>query len=169
MSAVLLPSDSDKTNIMEGRHMFDASRCMLASSNDEFLEFLAKKLESIKGNDDAQARTVMVQKDRWLSAIFARFHREASGFCTHDTPPLYVTRAAQFTRVECEMCGAFFCCSRNFKGRHLMCVPCEDKTTSKKRKLDAQAELPSGSKRIAVVVSSANNIGSSSSSEEDSE
>jgi len=169
MSAVSFPSDSDKTNIVEGRHMFDASRSMLATSNDKFLEFLANKLEFIKGNDDEQERTVMVQKDRWLSAIFARFHREASGFCTHDTPPLYVTKATQFTRAECEVCGDFFCCSRNFKGRHLMCVPCEDKTTSNKRKLDAQAEQPTGSKRAAVVATTENNNGAGSSSEEDSD
>jgi hypothetical protein len=170
MSAVIPARDSDKTHIyvMEGRHMFDASRSILASSNDAFLEFLAKKLESIKANDDAQARTVMVQEDRWLSATFARYHREATGFCTNDKMPLYVTRASQYKRVECDVCQDFFSCSRNFKGRHLLCVPCEEKTANSKRKLeDADAQVPASKRVASVGIQATSDHGSESSTEEE--
>ena len=145
-----IASETNKTHIMEGCQVFDASHSILASSNDAFLQFLTKKVESITNNDDAQARTLMVQKDPWLSAIFDCFHREAVGFSVRDKLPLYVTMAEEFKRVECEVCQDFFTCSRSYEGRHLTCVPCEENTVTNKLKSYDQEGHSAASKRASM-------------------
>jgi len=129
----LFARDPCKTDIEETDIKYMASQAMLRCNADSYVDFLLKKLRSVKANDDPRLRLEMVQDDNWLNAGFDRFHADTSSFPTTVLPPLYICKPNEFKRVLCSTCDYHFGCSRNFKGKVFDCGNCEKNNLNSKR------------------------------------
>jgi hypothetical protein len=127
------PHDSYRTDVTETNLKYKAFQGMLSSSADSYVDFMTKKLEAVVAMKDPVLRLDMIQCDKWLNAGFNDFHKEASSFPLTVNPPLYISKPIQYKRAECEKCEDKFECSRNYKGKVIMCARCDANDAYKKK------------------------------------
>jgi len=126
--------DPCKTDIEETEIKYIASQAMFRCNADSYVDFLLQKLRSVKANDDPRLRLEMVQDDKWLGAGFDRFHADSSSFPTTVVAHLHICKPNEFKHMLCSTCEQYFCCSRNFKGKHFACGgKCENNNLHSKR------------------------------------
>ena len=113
-----------KTQFVETKFKYESSQAMLLCNVDNYLRFLTDKLKFVTANDDPGQRLQMVQDDKWLRDGFSRFHNECSSFPITSDTPLYISQPHRFLRACCDICSHHYCCSRNFKGKRIVCSKC---------------------------------------------
>ena len=152
--------DRKKTDIAETNLKFKAFQGMMSSSGDCYVDFLLMKLEAVVAQKDSAERLHMIESDKWLKAGFYAFHKEASSFPIAQEPPLYISKPEQYKRALCETCDDHFECSRNFKGKVIMCARCDANDASNKKRKMMAAESDDAVRGEKAVASSMHSVAS---------